>query len=644
MLCVLDVYIDIIEVVKTNGHMFMRSEARALRLPLRCAVHAPATYCVNVYSCSSQVQGAFVFLTMLRPKAHTPAANGDAGETVPKKRLRIKQAPRVSPALAAPGLLIDQQLQQQQQQQDTPASNSGARQTIPNTKARVKQAARGLSTLATTGVPTDQQVQQQQQQYHSQQEQQQPQPQQARQLQPKQPAGTTPPKAEEDAPSEASTLVLAASSSSSCLTLPDVVHAAADLVVFGSMADSAAAPPQPKRQRSRKDSAAAPHGRTRSAVALSADPGRASTNTGASATAMVQHAVVSPKLGRAKHTVARCQRVFPKEIFLERAVDAREAFLQDLANRRFQYPLPFIGDFVCDFIGKTNTNNCHEIVDTDDVAFRWSYTCTPKQGIQIDGFCDSLSSARSIAVGALPPRTTRVMLNAIVVAKLYEKLFPELCPFILKYCDRKELDTGGCEILRFGFSKQLTKMPSIDEFVDATGTSAKWIRCTSIGDTDKSVCHPGASARYSTNRLTYSVSQFRVFSTKDRKEAAPESFKLRKRTVIRKDKYVPANLDDMNSGSHRGIRDMIAYGTALAEFELAKHQDRDVSVANAMMGFDLDPFAWEGSASSNIVAVIWRSGDGKHHLQTCSLRYLLGLITEIRGKQYRFNRNAVVQS
>ena len=43
---------------------------------------------------------------------------------------------------------------------------------------------------------------------------------------------------------------------------------------------------------------------------------------------------------------------------MKRAEDALEAFPQDLANRRFQYPLPFIGNLVCEFIGKT-----------DDMAF-----------------------------------------------------------------------------------------------------------------------------------------------------------------------------------------------------------------------------------------------------------------------------------
>ena len=133
--------------------------------------------------------------------------------------------------------------------------------------------------------------------------------------------------------------------------------------------------------------------------------------------------------------------------------------------------------------------------------------------------------------------------------------------------------------------------------------------------------------------MTYSVSELRVFNTNDKTEATPESFKLRKRTAIRKDKPYPATLDDVNSGAHRGVRDVIAYGTALAEFELAKHKDgRNVSVANAMEGFDLDPFSWQDSApGSNMVVVLWRSPDGKHHLQTGNLRNLLALIATNPG-------------
>ena len=452
--------------------------------------------------------------------------------------------------------------------------------------------------------------------------------QQSRQVQQQQHAGTKRPKAEEDAPSEASTLVLAASPSPSRLTSPDVARAA-DAVAVSSTAGSAVAPPQPKRQRSRKDGVAAPRASRRSAAPPASDPGVPSTSTAAPAVTMVQHATVSPKTGRAKRTVARCHRVFSTDIFVKLAGDAREAFAQDLANRRFQYPLPFIGNLVCEFIGKTADKNCHEIVATDAVVFRWSYTCTPKPGVEIKGFSDSHYPVRNIAVGDSPPRTARVMLDAIVLAKIYEKLSPDRCPFVRKYCSRHGQDLGGCEIISIGFPKPLSKMPSIEEFIDESGAGSKWILCACIGDTNKWICHPGTSARYSTNRFTYRVSELRVFSITDKKEATPESFKLRKRTAIRKDKPYPATLQDVNSGAHRGVRDVIAYGAALAEFELAKHEGgRNVSVANAMQGFDLDPFAWEDSAPGSNMVVLWRSPDAKHHLQTGNLRYLLGLIAK----------------
>ena len=78
-----------------------------------------------------------------------------------------------------------------------------------------------------------------------------------------------------------------------------------------------------------------------------------------------------------------------------------------------------------------------------------------------------------------------------------------------------------------------------------------------------------------------------------------------------------------------------AWVPRLAEFELANHESgRDVSVANAMEGFDLDPFSWQDSApGSNMVVVLWRSPDGKHHLETGNLRNLLALIATNPGDE-----------
>ena len=506
---------------------------------------------------------------MVRRKADVPTPNGDAGQAVPKKKPRAKRAPRASPAASVSPM--DRQLQQQEQQ------------------------------------PQPQQEQQQQQQS----------------------AVTTSTKAEADASSEASTLVLGASPSPTRLQSPDVACTAASLVIASDTVRIAARTlPNAKQQRVRKDGAAEPRGRRLATAVSSGSGGQSAKTAAAPAAAVVHHEVVPPKTGRAKRTVSRCRHVFPRDIFMQRAIEGRAALPQDLANKCFQYPFPFIGHICCDFIGKTSEKNCHEIFAEDAVTFKWSYVCTPRPDIQIKGSSHSSHLARNIAVGELPPRTSRVMLDAIVLAKIYEKLSPEMCPFIRKYCGRKELDAGKCEILSIGFPKQLAQMPPIEDFIDAIGSSAKWIRCACVGDTDKSICHPGASTRYSTNRLTHRVNELRVFSIKDKKDATPESFKLRKRTSIRKDKQFPASLDDVNFGTHRGVRDVIAYGTALAELELAKHEERNVSVAKAMKGFDLDPFVWEDSGGSNMVVVLWKSVDGKHHLQTGNLRYLLGLIAK----------------
>ena len=504
-------------------------------------------------------------------------------------------------------------------------SNNGARKVVLKKSSRSKPSSRRLLAAASS-LPIDQQLQQQDKQPEMEQDQhlhQQP-------LQLPQPhADTVRTNTEEDALSEASTLDMGGPSSplrfcspspsrvcspsSSRICPPDVLRTV---------------PREAKRQRVRKDGAVESHGRSCATAVSSGLVGQPTNTVAALASAVVQHEVVPRMTGRAKRTVSRCPRVFTKEIFTKRAEEACAALPQDLANRGFQYLSPLIGRVCCDFIGKSIDNNCHEIVADDVVIFRWSYMCTLKPDIQIKGFSDSHHSARTIAIGELPPRTTSVMVNAIVLAKVYEKLSPELCPFVRKYCHRNKLDVGECKILNIGFPKQLAQIPSIEDFVDNSGMSAKWMQCACIGNTGKLICHPGASAGYSNNRFSYSVRELRVLGTKDKKESMPDSFKLRKRPAIHKDKYFPASVDNVNFGKHSGVRDVIAYGTALAEFELAKYEGRNISVAAAMKGFDLDPFAWEESVGWNTVVVLWKSSDGKHHLQSGTLRKLLGMITK----------------
>ena len=46
---------------------------------------------------------------------------------------------------------------------------------------------------------------------------------------------------------------------------------------------------------------------------------------------------------------------------------------------------------------------------------------------------------------------------------------------------------------------------------------------------------------------------------------------------------------------------------------------------------------------SLLVFVLWRSADGKHHLQTGNLRYLLGLIAKCRQEQEAEATDSIIE-
>ena len=354
--------------------------------------------------------------------------------------------------------------------------------------------------------------------------------------------------------------------------------------------------------------------------------GLVNTIPSTSAAAVITHVNVGTKAGRAKRSVAGHQRIFPKDVFLQRAKEACVSFCNDLANKHIHYTWPFSGDITCKFMGKPNEDTCEDIFITDVVIFRWSYTCTPKPGIQIKGCCDIEYMARTIAVGTFPPRATNVVFSAVVLANIYDKLSADMCPFVKSYRGHNKLDTGGCVIISIGHPKKVKHMPAIEELCDACGTISKWIVCANIGDTDTVICHPGATHCYTTNRLIYNVNKIRMLNTNNKKMICPNNVKGRKKMSTVKDTCFPLNIDEIICGPHEGIRYIVAFGVALAEFELAKGQNRDVSVVNAMGGYDLDPFVWDGKTKLIHVIVLWQSPDGKYHLQTCKLQTLLSYI------------------
>ena len=342
---------------------------------------------------------------------------------------------------------------------------------------------------------------------------------------------------------------------------------------------------------------------------------------------VVRHEVVVSKV-RAKNNVSNGHRIIPEQFFYDMAKYGESGFPQDLMNRCVTYRQPLLGSIRCDFtgvIGKTT----EQIKSNDVVSFKWTYHSGELGDMVVAGSFASFHKTRQLLNSTMAIRTTRSMLDAVCVAKIYEKVIekPSLLYFINKYCKKNGLDIGGCGVLRIAHPKPLITFPNIELLADPSGNSSKWFVCASV-DRNIVLCHPGPVCRYTTNRCTYKKSEVQVFDLDEKQECLAKTFKRRKRTIITERKRsFPTSLAEINDGSHRGLRDVFAYATALAEFELAKREVRQVSIAKALSGFETDPFAWGNERiADHSLFVLWRSGDGQHHIDGCTLRSFMTMI------------------
>ena len=153
------------------------------------------------------------------------------------------------------------------------------------------------------------------------------------------------------------------------------------------------------------------------------------------------------------------------------------------------------------------------------------------------------------------------------------------------------------------------------------------VRLRSV-DNNTVMCHPGPVSKYTSNRYTYKQSELRLFDIDEKKECFAKTFKRRKRSVVKeKKRSFPTSLAEINDGRHRGFRDVFACGMALAEFESAKREVRQVSIEKALGGFLVDPFAWGNDrVASNKLFVLWRSPDGYYHIDGGTLRSLMVMV------------------
>ena len=403
-----------------------------------------------------------------------------------------------------------------------------------------------------------------------------------------------------------------------------------------------AAAPAPKKARAKQGSrrCGTAAGAAVAAVAdevpaIPVEEAPASNDTDSQATlcfgdAVVQHDIVVNDGIRAKNNTRRCKQVLPISHFHDLANEAAANFGQVLMNACTQYQPPLLGDVECAFEGKVDQEGDEIITAGDVVAFRWSYKCLVVNGVVIDGVCKTEQNTRYMRGN--PPRPSRSIMGAAQVAKLYDlfiKMNPADVPFMAKYCARKSTSASldGCKLCRFGFPKRVTNMPQLEKFLDSSGKSTRWLICAAIDAQGKHVlAHPGPLNRYSTNQCVYNLSELRVFDRTNNTEMVPEVLKKRKRSAGKggKDRRLPMTLMDINEGKHRGCRDAVAYAQALAEFERAEVEGREASLDVAFAGFDSDPFKFDRHPV-NLLFAFWRSGDGRLHVQSGSLRYFFSL-------------------
>ena len=81
----------------------------------------------------------------------------------------------------------------------------------------------------------------------------------------------------------------------------------------------------------------------------------------------------------------------------------------------------------------------------------------------------------------------------------------------------------------------------------------------------------------------------------------------------------------MGEGGHTGCRDILAYASALAEFERAEAEQREASLDIACASFEMDPFKWD-RMHNGLLSLFWRSPDGRYHIQTGKIAYFIGII------------------
>ena len=137
--------------------------------------------------------------------------------------------------------------------------------------------------------------------------------------------------------------------------------------------------------------------------------------------APVAHEVVIAPPKRARSVSRGMGLAHDSSKFHELATEGLRNVRRDLKNRCFYFPAPLAGEVACEFRGKAD--GATDILTNDLVRFEWSYRCDVGGGIVVRGSALNQHRARDVIYGKLPPRMPRNAMDAVCLAKIYERFF-----------------------------------------------------------------------------------------------------------------------------------------------------------------------------------------------------------------------------
>ena len=194
----------------------------------------------------------------------------------------------------------------------------------------------------------------------------------------------------------------------------------------------------------------------------------------------------------------------------------------------------------------------------------------------------------------------------------------------------------GVKMLAIGVAREVSTIPACRKLIEDE-TSGKhvakdYIICADVSPTQV-LCHPGPTVLRD-GRLCYRSDRLVVRDDCSPAEASPapnaENSKRRKSSAgvdQRKDetcrKILPDNVVAINTGRHRGLKDLLAMAMFQAEVLRAKERGKPVCLKAAAAYINLNPFTWDDLAVKNKCFVIFSTVDEEHHIATCYLRKLI---------------------